>query len=135
MSDLSEDRHSQLTSPASPNGQDSFQVSRVHPQPLDLLFDGRQPLDNGLTNELLISARVQPSGLGHRLINADPRNGGVDGHKVGHARSLLRVKGDLGGKVGDGTADLEGDVLRGVRDADCRHGVGIGFGHFGRRVT
>lgn len=135
MSDLLEDRSCQLPGPAAAPGQHLLQVSWVLPQPLDLQPEGRQPLDHSLADQPLVAPSVQPLGLGHGLLHTDPRHGGVDGHQVGHARPSRGVKGHLRGEVSDGTADLEGDVVRGVRDEDGRHGLGVRFGHFGRRVT
>lgn len=56
--------------------------------------------------------------------------------QVAHARSAGRVVGD--GRVqgvGEGVADLEGDVVRGVGDEDARFRVPVGFGHFAGRVA
>lgn len=135
LSGLSEDRRCQLSRPAGPPGQHCLQVSPVPPQSLDFLPDGRQPVDHGLSHQQLVGARVQLLGLGQRLFHADLGRGGVDGHQVGHARPRLRVEGDLGGEVGDGAADLEGDVIGRVGDGDGGHGLGVGLGHFGGRIT
>lgn len=135
LTDLLEYWGGQLAGLAGPPGQDGLQVAGVGPQPQDLLSDGRQPLDDDLGHQLLVPARVQASGQGHRLLHADPGQGGVDGHQVGHAGARLRVEGHLGGEVGDGAADLEGHVVRRVGDADGGHGLRVRLGHFGRRVA
>lgn len=135
LSDLPEDRCSQFPRPASPLLQHSLQMSPVRPQPLDLLSNGRQPLDHSLSYELLIGSCIQASGLVQRFLHGDHRHGSMDRQQVGHTRARLWVKGDFRDEVCDSAADLKGDVIRRVCDGDRRHALGVGFGHFGGGVT